>query len=221
MSIQIYSATMLHYKLYQQGSHSAPALLSILLSSHHYPHHMPRIQQGHPPFVSKKTHGRRRGCVPLPVAANPTGRDILSPVTSKRGWWWKQLPPSNTSAYAHIRWRWMEVVVKTTTSLENEPIRLVFDGGGWRWWWKQPPPSKTSAYGSYSKEVDGGGGENSHLPRKRARTARTRRKWVVKKITSFENEPVWLGFEGGGWWWWNNHFHRKRACTLVFVGGGW
>jgi hypothetical protein len=72
----------------------------------------------------------------------------------------------------------MEVVVKTTTSLENEPLRLGFEGGGMVEVVKTTTPSKTSPYGSVSREVVGGGCFSNHLSRKRAGT---------------------LGFEGGGW----------------------
>jgi hypothetical protein len=111
-----------------------------------------------------------------------------------------------------------------TTSFENEPLRLVLDGGGSFYHHLHSPPSKTSHYGSFSTEVvvllpspstsfkneplrlvfDGGGCFYGHLyppPSKRAITARFQRRWLFlppPPLTSFENEPLRLVFDGGG-----------------------
>src|SRR6266540_3761528 len=84
----------------------------------------------------------------------------------------------------------MVVLVKTTTSLKNERVRSV------------------------SREGNGGGDEDNHLPRKRA------------YMLGFEGGGWWwMLLVGVGWWWWlwqNTTLENERMCSFsrVVDGGG-
>jgi hypothetical protein len=97
----------------------------------------------------------------------------------------------------------MVEVVETTTSIENEPMWLVFDGG--------------------VEVVEVCGGGDNHLRRKNEPMWLVFDGGVVDELvdelettTSVKHKPSWLMFDGGvgGGGGENNHLHRERAHTV-------